>query len=726
MAGQEQLPLVTETREVARIASTPTLVRRAARLPIGPSSQGFLSFSNFQPAEESFALYERLGWIYAAVRRVALDISGLPRKVFSGKGKQEHPVESGPVVELLDNPNPLMTFSDIVEIQVSYLETLGAAYLLFDSRVPAIWPLRPDRVQPIISPSAELEGWEYRANEKVLRLPPEAVIPSTYLNLREPIGGRMSPLQPVSIPAQAMIASMLWNVRFFERGAAPSGFLTTDQALTDVEFERVIADVEENWQGSQNAHGVPVMDKGITFEQLEANHKDMGFEGLLRLSREEVLGAMGVPPAIVGDFKQANYAQVEMQYKGYWRLKVMPIARRLEETYSRFMLRQFAPQERLRFAFVFSGVEALQEDRNAKAAREEIMVRTGLRNRAELREADGLKPYEGADEFLLAQGLVPARTKAEMDAREKERAEAARPPGGGAPPAPAGNKSAGEELETRASDERRAAIVRRFDAKLRRAEVRMADYWQEVLFRLEREVITRVRQRPPTQTSRAADDEKPPLGPIPLPNPIETYLPESAEYIAAVQAGHAAIFRRLIAEFGGEALDEIGSEFAFDVGTPRVIETIIHDEEQIGRSTARLLDDVKEELEAGLNQGESIADMAKRIRQAVAESAETPARGGPYVRSERIARTEAHSAAGFARMEGYAQTGVEEHQWSSSHDGFVRESHAGMDEDGETVRVGEPFSNGCTYPGDPAGGPSESINCRCLTLPVAQAMRVAA
>jgi len=724
VAGQElQLPLAVETREVARIASTPTLIRRAARLPIGPSSQGFLSFSNFQPVEESFQLYERLGWIYAAVRRVALDISGLPRKIFSGEGKDEHPIESGPAVDLMDTPNPIMTFSDIIECQVSYLETLGAAYLLFDARIPAVWPLRPDRVQPIISPSAELQGWEYRTNEKVIVLPPESVIPSTYLNLREPIGGRMSPLQPVTIPAQAMIASMLWNVRFFERGASPSGFLTTDQALNDAEFERTIADVEENWQGSQNAHGIPILDKGMKFEQLEANHKDLGFEGLLRLSREEVLGAMGVPPAIVGDFKQANYAQVEMQAKSYWRLKVMPIARRLEETYSRFMLRQFSPGQRMRFAFVFSGVEALQEDRNAKAAREEIMIRTGLRNRAELREADGLKPYDGADEFLLAAALQPARTKAEIDAREKAREEAARPPGG-SPPAPAGKKAA-DEIETRASDERRAAIVRRFDAKLRRAEVRMSEYWQGVLFRLEREVISRVRKRPPIQPSRSADEE-PPLGPLPLPNPIETYLPESAEYIAAVQAGHVAIFRRLIAEFGGEALDEIGSEFAFDVGTPSVIQTIVHDEEQIGRSTARLLEDVKEELEAGLNQGETVADLAKRIRQAVAESADTPARGGPYVRSERIARTEAHSAAGFARMEGYAQTGVEEHQWSSSHDGFVRDSHAGMDEDGETVRVGQPFSNGCTYPGDPAGGPSESINCRCLTLPVAQSMSVAA
>lgn len=36
-----------------------------------------------------------------------------------------------------------------------------------------------------------------------------------------------------------------------------------------------------------------------------------------------------------------------------------------------------------------------------------------------------------------------------------------------------------------------------------------------------------------------------------------------------------------------------------------------------------------------------------------------------------------------------------------------------IDMDGETVSVGEVFSNGLQYPGDPDGDPSETINCTC-------------
>lgn len=37
--------------------------------------------------------------------------------------------------------------------------------------------------------------------------------------------------------------------------------------------------------------------------------------------------------------------------------------------------------------------------------------------------------------------------------------------------------------------------------------------------------------------------------------------------------------------------------------------------------------------------------------------------------------------------------------------------HAGMN--GETVPMGEPFSNGLDYPGDPSGGAAEVANCGC-------------
>lgn len=52
--------------------------------------------------------------------------------------------------------------------------------------------------------------------------------------------------------------------------------------------------------------------------------------------------------------------------------------------------------------------------------------------------------------------------------------------------------------------------------------------------------------------------------------------------------------------------------------------------------------------------------------------------------------------------------------WISTRDGRTRPDHA--DADGQVVPIGSPFSvagGSLAYPGDPAGDPADSINCRC-------------
>lgn len=53
-------------------------------------------------------------------------------------------------------------------------------------------------------------------------------------------------------------------------------------------------------------------------------------------------------------------------------------------------------------------------------------------------------------------------------------------------------------------------------------------------------------------------------------------------------------------------------------------------------------------------------------------------------------------------------------QWDSTLDKRTRKSHQKVD--GEIRELDEPFSNGLMFPGDPAGGAAEVVNCRCALL----------
>lgn len=106
----------------------------------------------------------------------------------------------------------------------------------------------------------------------------------------------------------------------------------------------------------------------------------------------------------------------------------------------------------------------------------------------------------------------------------------------------------------------------------------------------------------------------------------------------------------------------------------------------------------------GILQGESIPKIAARM-QSVTDMNHSAA-----VRNARTAMTGAQNA---GRVDGYKRAenmGIKlKQKWMATLDGRTRHEHRQMD--GETVAIGEIFSNGCRFPGDPQGRPEEIYNC---------------
>ena len=110
-------------------------------------------------------------------------------------------------------------------------------------------------------------------------------------------------------------------------------------------------------------------------------------------------------------------------------------------------------------------------------------------------------------------------------------------------------------------------------------------------------------------------------------------------------------------------------------------------------------------------QGESIPRMARRIAREMGERNNRA--------TIRYARTAVTGAQNAGRVDAYRRAenmGIElEQEWLATLDGRTRHSHRQMD--GQHVKVGEKFSNGCRFPGDPSGPGWEIWNCRCTLVP---------
>ncbi len=122
------------------------------------------------------------------------------------------------------------------------------------------------------------------------------------------------------------------------------------------------------------------------------------------------------------------------------------------------------------------------------------------------------------------------------------------------------------------------------------------------------------------------------------------------------------------------------------------------------------LNDIREILDDGIQQGLSIPEISKGIRGL----------GGEFSgrRARTIAITEVHSASMFASIETAKATQLTLiKEWASVEDSRVRPTHAAAD--GQRREMNDKFSVGgakMDRPSDPEAPASEVINCRCALL----------
>lgn len=175
-----------------------------------------------------------------------------------------------------------------------------------------------------------------------------------------------------------------------------------------------------------------------------------------------------------------------------------------------------------------------------------------------------------------------------------------------------------------------------------------------------------------------------------------------------LEAAIEPVVADVVEAFGESAALAFGS--SFDLLDPRVVDFVRHRgaERMVGvadvtkRKVARA-------LRAGIEEGEGINALADRVSGVFRSS-----RGA---RSVAIARTETVRSSNFGNLEGMRQAGVEGKQWLSTRDADVRDTHAEMD--GQIQSVDDDFvsTSGATgpYPGE-FSDPAESVNCRCTTI----------
>ncbi len=229
------------------------------------------------------------------------------------------------------------------------LEGVGAALLLHGNafvqliadghdRPAELHALRPERVSIATDAAGWPSGYVYRAGAKAARLAARdglgrrQVAHLRSLNPGDDHYG-LGCLDAAISAASVHNRASRWNKALLDNAARPSGALVHEpgdgSTLSGEQFDRLKAELAEQFSGSGNAGRPLLLDGGLKWQAMSLTPADMDFVALKEGAARDIALAFGVPPVLVGLPGDATYANAREAGRALYRHTVLPMATRM-------------------------------------------------------------------------------------------------------------------------------------------------------------------------------------------------------------------------------------------------------------------------------------------------------------------------------------------------------------------------------------------------------------
>lgn len=648
--------------------------------------------------------------IATAVRVISTAMLPLPIKVQRieyDKGKQIFSdVDNHPVIDLLNEPNPLMDFGDLKQHFVQSFISMGRCHISVEKTSgvePAeLYPLESDLIQQRLNQRGIPIGFRYGTPDNFVDYKMDEMIFIRHYNINNIFDGAGF-IEPILPNLESTSQAIKYNNMFFKNGHNIGGVLTPENDIQADQVELIKKAAAANHQGVNKSHGIFVMPVAGKYEAHKPNMSDMQFIDGMKLNQEKIYGLIGIPPVLAGVLEHASYANAFIQEVGFWRNGAIPLVlNRLQSALTRQLLWRHYGDRDHRLIFDLANVEALKGDKLKTAQTASILVRADIKTRDEIRqETYGLEPHP--------------------DGRGAEPFTQTNPTGGAAPAAnpdnaPRPDKSAmlskdfksesfnlswwrHYDTQTKARAPRyETVIAKHFDNQKKRVLAKLDDLTGNGKFMSMLFVVLKQGDLNPNDANLIYDLNE-----------------ENKQLLELVKP----TIPQLIAASGEDALAILGLTIDFDMTNPEVGTVISNLENKITTINDTAYRRLKTLLRAAYNDGRGQQKLAKDIRDLYT--------GMKSKQAKVIARTEMGKIYNAAQVIAWNQSGVVTHKkWIATRDSRTRDLHAKQygtgGYDNEIRKINESFTGGgemLRYPGDPSGSAANVIQCRCTCAPIA-------
>ena len=661
-------------------------------------------------------LMANVGWVYAANQVIADDCASvrlkLMRKMDDG---DEEEVFSHEILDLLDDPNNVITAKQLWNLYYSYLNLTGEAYILkLDRNGNALEDKSklPSALFPLPSHLCDFHVGEKSWDESYVlyngdRYPINAVLRDINPD-PENIYNGMSIVRKASLTVDTDIQMKRWNNKLFKNGARPGVVVEVPDQLKDDAYNRLKQQFDEQYRGVGNAFNRVILEGGAKMSPFMMTTQDLDFLESKRFTRDEILAMFKVSGSNLGITEDVNRANAEAQEYSYAKRCIKPRLEQFVDFMNKRLLRPiYGGEYKLDFE------DPIPENTEMRLREAEAGVNKWLTIN-EVREMYGREALQNGngDQLYVPISNVP------IEDLEYANDTATEPTPTQEPAEP--NDTATEQLSHPKAIENRTEIG---NAKVKAYTLKAAKY-ERMIMRASRNMFNKQKQ----DVKDWLQDNASNLNKAFVKRKDwASNMVDWEEYTNEFTAELEKIFAIIIDEIGTEAFNAL-VEGEFNPYTQTIQNFIKTNSLQVAKEiNTETEKQIRATLAQGMRENETIQELTARIMH-VFGTAST-------YRAFMIARTEAAMAENYSDVVAWEQTGVvESKQWFTAEDehvcGFCHEM------DGVTITLKQSFfdKGDVMMFEDKNGKPHEMMldfrtigepplhpNCRCVLLPILKA-----
>tara|TARA_R100000664_G_scaffold32784_2_gene48291 strand:+ start:109 stop:2157 length:2049 start_codon:yes stop_codon:yes gene_type:complete len=316
----------------------PKIEKKPDKPNLGASWVSPHGVKNAFPPKESLDAYGEHAYLFAALQRTTEDISALPLKVISGKGKNQKIIENHPAIDLLNNPSSNVDgylFRQQITLDLILSGTFFVVMLGKGKYPTSLIRLHPDETTFVTDDKQGLKGVKNTSYGQEVYYPIEKILygrnPSYSKGPKSLYG--TGAVQPLYEELRSDINAMMLASEASGKGRPDVLISPTDEA--DVWPKEVREEIVNSYRQMAKSGGAIALSGMAKIDMLNLSPRDMEYEKARTFARQSISAAIGIPPTILG-LPDANYATSLNQKKTYWNNQ-MHRAKKLDQVYTRLI-----------------------------------------------------------------------------------------------------------------------------------------------------------------------------------------------------------------------------------------------------------------------------------------------------------------------------------------------------------------------------------------------------